>query len=215
VTFRSYCVWPPGRLREKLPYGDALDVAVENRIGAEARGEDVGLGLGDLERLRVKVEVVMDQPFDGLVEGESIGRPVVIPPLGSRERAVSRGAARGQAPGRANRRASQTAWRRAIQKRFRQGQRKRLRDEPRAGTAESTFQDRLARTRTATQWVGASARGRSETRYPEPSARTSRHAPRPGPEHSPGPTSRPTARMSTVPRTGRRSIGITASPPVD
>ena len=47
----SYWVWPAGSGPGEAPVGDALDVGVEDRVGPEAGGEDVGVGLGDLERL--------------------------------------------------------------------------------------------------------------------------------------------------------------------
>ena len=80
----SYWVCPPGRARVKRPVGDALDVGVEDRVGPEAGGEDVGVGLGDLERLGAEVEVLADQPVDRLVEGQAVGRPLVLGGQGER-----------------------------------------------------------------------------------------------------------------------------------
>ena len=69
---------PARPVRRETAVGDGLDVGVKDRVGAEAGGEDVGLGLGDLERLGIEVEVLADQPVDGLVEGQAVGRALIV-----------------------------------------------------------------------------------------------------------------------------------------
>ena len=68
-----------------LPIGDELAVGVEDRVGAQARGQDVGPGLRDLEPLRAEVEVVADEPLERLVEGQTVGGPLVLGPLRQRQ----------------------------------------------------------------------------------------------------------------------------------
>ncbi len=56
---------------------DELAVGVEDRVGPETGGEDVGLGQGDLELAGLQVEVLADQEIQCLVERQAIGWPFV------------------------------------------------------------------------------------------------------------------------------------------
>ena len=58
--------------------GDELRVHVDERIGAEARGEDVGIGLSEFVPQGTDVEIRRHDPVDGGVDREAIGRPFIV-----------------------------------------------------------------------------------------------------------------------------------------
>ena len=60
----SYWVWPPGLARLYRPYGTSWRVGVEDRVGAQARRQDVGLGHRDLVPHGDDVEVLADHEVD-------------------------------------------------------------------------------------------------------------------------------------------------------
>ena len=82
----------PGRPVE-LAVGHELAVGVEDRVGPEARLEDVGLRLGDLEELRAEVEAALERRCRSPVEGQAVGGPSSSASRGSR---ASRRAGRGR-----------------------------------------------------------------------------------------------------------------------
>ena len=67
-----------------LAVRDELGVGVEDRVGPEAGGQDVRLRLRNLDRLGPKVQVLVHQPIDRLIEGQAVGRAWVF--LGGRKR---------------------------------------------------------------------------------------------------------------------------------
>ena len=70
--------------------GEKLSVLVEDRVGTEAGLEGVGLGLGDLVKLGVEVAAAVERDVDGLFEGQSVRRAIVLGTGGKRERADKR-----------------------------------------------------------------------------------------------------------------------------
>ena len=58
--------------------GDELAVEVNERIGSQAGGEDVGVGLRQLVAEGADVDVVGHHPLDGDVEREAVRRPLVV-----------------------------------------------------------------------------------------------------------------------------------------
>ena len=71
--------------------GEKLPVLVEDRVRSEAGLEGVSLGLGNLVELGVEVAAALERDVDGPVEGQSVGRAVVLGTGGQRERADKRG----------------------------------------------------------------------------------------------------------------------------
>ncbi len=61
-----------------MAVGDELAVGVEDRVIAEAGGEDVGLGHRQLEFERQQVEVALHELIDGLVESQAVGRALLV-----------------------------------------------------------------------------------------------------------------------------------------
>ena len=95
-----------GPLVREAAVGHELAVRIEDRVGPEARGQDVGAGLGDLHGLGSQVEVVRQQELDRLVERQSVGGPLALFPGRQRQRPVERGRA-----ARAAARAPRCPWR--------------------------------------------------------------------------------------------------------
>ena len=58
--------------------GEKLPVLVEDRVRSQAGLERVGLGLGDLVELGAEVAAALERDVDGLVEGQSVRRAVVL-----------------------------------------------------------------------------------------------------------------------------------------
>ena len=70
--------------------GEKLPVLVEDRVRSEAGLEGVGLGLGDLVELGAEVAAALERDVDGLVEGQSVRRAVVLGTARQLERADKR-----------------------------------------------------------------------------------------------------------------------------
>ena len=70
--------------------GEKLAVLVEDRVRSQAGLEGVGLGLGDLVELGAEVAAALERDVDGLVEGQSVRRAVVLGTARQRERADKR-----------------------------------------------------------------------------------------------------------------------------
>ena len=58
--------------------GDELAVEVDQRIGAQPGGEDIGFGLGELVAESADVDVVGHHPLDGDIEREAVRRSLVV-----------------------------------------------------------------------------------------------------------------------------------------
>ena len=67
-----------GALSRVLAIRHELGVGVQDRVGAEAGGQDVGVGHGDLEELTAELKVLSDQLLDGHVQGHTAGRADVL-----------------------------------------------------------------------------------------------------------------------------------------
>ena len=80
----------------ETPVGNELAVRIEDRIGPQARGQDVGAGLGNLHGLGPEVEVVLEQKLDRLVERQPVGGALAVLSGRQRQRAVKRSARYGQ-----------------------------------------------------------------------------------------------------------------------
>jgi hypothetical protein len=66
-----------GPLVVERAVGDELRVHVDERIGAQARSEHVGIGLGEFVAQRADVEIGRHHAFDGRVEREAVGLSLV------------------------------------------------------------------------------------------------------------------------------------------
>ena len=62
----------------ELPIRDELRVHVDERIGAEAGGEDVGVRLSEFLTQGADVQIRVHDLIEGGVESESVGRPLVV-----------------------------------------------------------------------------------------------------------------------------------------
>ena len=62
-----------GPLSVEAAIGDELAVRIEDRVGAQARGEHVRPGLGQLQRQGPQAQVPVSIDLDRLVEGQPVG----------------------------------------------------------------------------------------------------------------------------------------------
>ena len=60
------------RIRQKLA------VLIEDRVRSQAGLKDIGLGLGDLVILGTEVAAALQRDVDGLLKGQTVGRPIVL-----------------------------------------------------------------------------------------------------------------------------------------
>ena len=77
---------PARPLVGELSIGDELRVHIDERIGAEARGQDVGIGLCEFVSQGADVEVTCHDSIDGRVERDAVGGPLVV-----EDRVIDRG----------------------------------------------------------------------------------------------------------------------------
>ena len=66
---------PPHRVRAVR---DELAVGVEERIGPQAGGQDVGACLGDFELFGPQVEVLVHEQLNRLIDREAVGRAALL-----------------------------------------------------------------------------------------------------------------------------------------
>ena len=88
-----------GTIAGVVTVGDELHVGVEDRIGAKAGGEYVGLGLRELEGETPELKVVGHEALEGLIQGETVGGAFVFGGRREGERAVDGERAGGEAQG--------------------------------------------------------------------------------------------------------------------